>query len=96
MSRGIIKRSDGKTIDLDEQEAENNPLLTKKMENYSSGQPKYIGESMPGTATSESKWRIRLMEYDDGVNLPPTGETWAEGVSTFTKEWDERDGYTYS
>ena len=40
MSRGIIKRSDGKTIDLDEQEAENNPLLTKKMENYSSGQPK--------------------------------------------------------
>ena len=96
MSRGLIKRSDGKTIDLDMQESENLPLLTKKMENYSSGQPKYIGEAMPGTATSESKWRIRKMEYDEGVNMPPTGETWADGTSSFIKEWDEKESYNYS
>lgn len=96
MTRGLITRSDGKTTDLDKQDAENKPQLTKKMENYSSGQPKYIGEALPGTLTSEFKWRIRQMEYDNGENMPPTGETWASGTSEFIKEWDERNSYIYS
>lgn len=96
MVRETVLRTDGTTVDLAKNQAETAVLLTKKMENYSSGQPKYIGEAMPGTATSEVKWRIRKMEYDNGTDQPPTGETWADGVSTFTKEWDERDSYTYS
>lgn len=96
MIREVITRSDGKTIDLAKTQAEVNVLLTKKMENYASGQPKYIGEAYPGTLTSELKWRIRLMEYGDGTNLPPTGETWADGTSEFIKSWDLRSTYSYS
>ena len=91
-----VQRSDGTVIDLQLKQAEDAPKLTKKMENYSSGQPKYIGEALPGTATSVTKWRIRKMEYDDGTSSPPTGETWASGTADFDKEWDERDSYSYS
>ena len=70
--------------------------MTQKMDNNSSGQPTYIGEAAPGTATSATSWRIRKMEYDDGVNMPPTGITWAEGDAEFDKEWDERTNYNYS
>lgn len=96
MTREVITRTDGKTVDLPVTQAENLPLLTKKMENYSSGQPKYIGEAYPGTATSEAKWRIRQMEYANGITQPPTGEVWANGNSKFDKKWDERDSYSYS
>jgi len=96
MTRDVITRTDGVTVDLQTINAEVTPLLTKKMANQSSGQPTYIGEAMPGTATSTAKWRIRKMEYDDGDNMPPTGETWADGVSTFTKSWDLRATYVYS
>ncbi len=96
MTREVVKRTDGKTIDIPIAQAEKYPELTKKMENYSSGQPKYIGEAMPGTATSAAKWRIRLMEYDDGTTKPPTGEIWADGTSNFVKVWDDRDSYSYS
>ncbi len=94
--REVLVRTDGETVDIAKLRAENMPLLTKKIENYSSGQPKYIGEAMPGTATSSAKWRIRKMEYDDGTNMPPTGETWADGTSDFIKIWDDRDTYSYS
>jgi len=94
--RETFTRSDGTTVDLTEQQAETLPLLTQKMQNTSNGQPLYIGEAIPGTATSEAKWRIKKMEYDNGQTQPPTGVTWADGVSTFTKEWDERTSYTYS
>lgn len=69
--------------------------FTKKMQNNSAGQPTYIGEAYAGTLTSESKWRIRKMEYDDGATKPPTGETWAKGNTEFDKIWDNRTSYTY-
>jgi len=71
---------------------------TQKMENTGDGQPLYMGEALPGTATSAATWRIRKMEYDNGTQRPPTGVLWADGVSTFTKVWDDRStgGYVYS
>jgi len=96
MTRESVLRTDGKTVDVVKTEAENNPLLTRKMENNSSGQPVYIGEAWPGTATSAIGWRIKKMEYDNGDSMPPTGEVWASGTPDFDKEWDERDSYLYS
>lgn len=70
--------------------------LTMKMENNSSGQPKYIGEAAPGTPTSQARWRIRKLEYSDGTSKPPTGEVWANGNAEFDKTWDNRTTYNYS
>lgn len=89
-------RSDGVTVDNDFYNAENNPQLKKKMQNNGSGQPEYIGEAWPGTATSEAKWRIKKMEYDDGKYKPPTGQVWADGEASFSKVWDNRASYSYS
>lgn len=70
--------------------------LTQKMENYSGGQPKYIGYAAPGTPTNEPKWLIIEMEYADGTDVPPTGRVYAKGNSSFDKVWDSRSGYDYS
>lgn len=53
----------------------------------------YVGWATPGTATSASTWRIAKLSYTVGGN--PLLK-WADGVTTFTKEWDEKGTYTYS
>jgi len=50
----------------------------------------YIGVALPGTATSASNWQIKRITNATG------DVTWADAVSTFTKEWDERLTYSYS
>ena len=50
----------------------------------------YIGLAKPGTAPSEEKWQI--YRWDE------TGQakkTYADGTSTFDKEWDEKTNYSY-
>lgn len=47
----------------------------------------YVGEADPGTANSAAAWRIK--------KVTPTGVSWADGVTTFTKIWDNRASYTY-
>lgn len=55
---------------------------------------KFIGHAVIGSPTSSSVWRIKkLMFNDDGEYV---GKGWADSVATFTKEWDDRDTYTYS
>lgn len=71
-------------------------IFTKKMDNLSSGQPLYIGEALPNSGTTEAVWRIRKLEYDNGENLPPTGEIWAGGKTDFDKQWSQRTTYSYS
>lgn len=56
--------------------------------------PIYMGKARAGTATSESYWQIRKFTWDGNDN--PTDRKWADGVTTFTKEWDERGNYSYS
>ena len=70
--------------------------LTQLMANNSSGQPDYIGYAPPGTPSSEAKWLIIKMEYDNGSAKPPTARKYASGNAEFDKEWDERAVYTYS
>jgi len=53
----------------------------------------YVGWALPGTSTSASEWRIAKLSYTAGGNPELK---WADGVSTFTKEWDEKGTYTYS
>lgn len=47
----------------------------------------YVGEAEPGTADSAAAWRIK--------RVTPTGVSWADAVSTFTKVWNSRASYTY-
>lgn len=52
----------------------------------------YVGEALPGTSTNVAQWRIkRIVEVGADISV-----TWADGVSAFTKKWDDRLTYTYS
>lgn len=55
---------------------------------------KYQGEAEPGVGIAEAKWRIRKYIYDsEGLIIQID---WADGVNTFDKIWNSRDGYAYS
>jgi YD repeat-containing protein len=54
----------------------------------------YVGWAWPGTLKSVAEWRIIKLTYDGSGNL--TDVTYADGVDTFTKEWDERLSYIYT
>lgn len=51
----------------------------------------YVGEAVPGTATSASTWRIKRLDSTSGLVV-----AWANGDSAFDKIWDNRASYTYS
>lgn len=52
----------------------------------------YVGEAVPGTASSAAAWRIkRIVETGSDIAV-----TWASGSDAFNKSWDARTGYTYS
>lgn len=55
--------------------------------------PIYVGEAMPGTATTVTEWRIKRITWVAGN---PTAVEWAEGQASFSYEWDERAAYAYS
>lgn len=59
------------------------------------GNYKYVGEALPGTVQSGATWRIKRIEFiggnDDDIEV-----LWADGVSTFSKVWDDRATYIYS
>jgi len=51
----------------------------------------YVGEALPGSTAASAVWRIkRLVFVGDDVTV-----TWADGVATFTKVWDNRTLYVY-
>lgn len=62
-----------------------------KIENPSTG-VYYIGKALPATATSAASWQIKKLD----TNTLSLDKGFAGGVSTFTKIWDNRAGYTYS
>ncbi|MCK9369354.1 hypothetical protein M0R04_05395 [Candidatus Dojkabacteria bacterium] len=51
----------------------------------------YIGEALPGTISSESTWRIKLIETIGDL----TEISWANGTSDFDKSWDNKLTYNY-
>lgn len=57
--------------------------------------PIYIGEAMPGTATSNARWRIKKLAYDPDGNV--TSMLWADAEAIkFEVTWDDRATHSYS
>lgn len=57
-----------------------------------SGNYTYIGEALPGTATSSATWRIKRVEQiGTDYNI-----LWANGSSDFNKTWNDRLTYSYT
>lgn len=53
----------------------------------------YVGEALPGTATSAAGWRIKKMVFGaDGDVMT----TFADGDAAFDNIWDDRASLTYS
>lgn len=52
----------------------------------------YIGETLPGTATSSALWRIK--KIDETSN--PTTILFADGNDKFDNVWDNRASLSYS
>jgi len=61
---------------------------------YSGTNAEYIGEAVPGTASSVAKWRIKKLTYNASKLV--TDVKWASGTEDFDKEFDERENYSYS
>ena len=53
----------------------------------------YVGKAAAGTATSSAAWQIFRI---DESSAPDMNVLFADGVTTFTKEWDDRSLYSYS
>ena len=53
----------------------------------------YVGKAAAGTATSSAAWQIFRI---DESSAPDMNVLYADGVTTFTKEWDDRSLYSYS
>lgn len=54
----------------------------------------YIGKAVPGSATSDEKWKIRKFTYDGNHNI--LSILFADGVAAYDKIWDDRADYDYS
>ena len=67
------------------------PLAIQKATDSGDSNITYIGESAVGTATSSDDWRIRKIDYSDGMEI-----TWADGDSQFNNVWDDRESLSYS
>jgi len=58
------------------------------------GNLKYVGEALPGAATSAASWRIfRVDQTDAGGDIPIL---WANGDAGFIHIWDNRLTFTYT
>lgn len=49
----------------------------------------YLGKAEPGTATSAASWQIKRYNKLTGQM------SFADDITTFTKEWDDRATYSY-
>ena len=65
------------------------PLTT--LVDTSGGSVIYIGQALPGTATSDSLWRIQQINTASGVQI-----AFANGSPTFQAAWDNRLTYSYT
>lgn len=49
----------------------------------------YLGKALPGSATTDATWQIKRYNKSAGHM------SFADDVTTFTKVWNDRTGYTY-
>ena len=62
------------------------------IDDYTTASKTYIGKAVAGANKGAIVWQIKCL--DETGNFLEIG--FADGVSTFTKEWDNRVGYNYS
>lgn len=106
MTREVVPRDDGKTIDLPIAEANsydvnsktmrsvsNSDVLIQMLSYTSSGLPEYIGLAIPGTATSSASWQIKKLTYS-GNNV--ISILFADGDTKFDNIWDDKGDLDYS
>ena len=55
----------------------------------------YIGEALPGSATSDAVWRVKRVEEIETAGEKDYNIIWADGDDNFDKIWDNRTGFTY-
>lgn len=68
--------------------------LTQKID-YSGGTNAiYIGEALPGSATSAAAWRIKKLTYDGNNNV--TDVQWSPNFNIFGDIFDNRASLSYS
>ncbi len=57
----------------------------------------YKGQAQPGTVDATNGWRIQKIDIITGGDGQEDFEfRWADGVSDFSKVWDNRLGYSYT
>ena len=64
------------------------------IDNVPASSYKYIGESLPGAALGDASWRIKRIDQSDTTGDIPI--LWANGLSTLTQVWDDRESFTYT
>lgn len=69
-------------------------LYTMKIAYTAANLTEYVGYAPPGTATTDTAWRIKKFTYD-GNNLQ-TDTQFPEGSADFKFAWDSRTAYVYS
>ena len=101
----VTRDSDGKTVRLDKQEAEQADIValakrvlmvegyTQRMAYTSQGLPEFIGLATTGSLTSGAVWQIRKLVYS-GTNI--TEIIWADGDLNFDNVWDNHASLSYS
>ncbi len=70
-------------------------MYTKLIDESADGTTIYIGETIPGNASSTATWRIREITFTE-VSGDDVSVSWASGTNTFDKIWDDRASYSYS
>ena len=108
MSREVVKRTDGTTIDLEIAEAETyDPNAKLKIAGRipdlfiqrsalvsgSTWKVEYVGFAKPGTAEDEAGWMIIKQTFVGNVM---TERNFAGGSAAFTNKWSLKETYTYS
>lgn len=69
-------------------------ICEERVENDVSGNVIYQGWAVIGSAEDETVWLISKLNYDGNGFF--SERVWAEGESTFEKDWTQRDTYNYS
>ena len=66
------------------------PVYDKRLDDTTTLNMIYIGEAVPGTATSAATWRIKRLDVTVGLIIQ-----WADS-GDFTQVWDNRASLTYN
>lgn len=90
MVNQLVKTQDGRTQDVPVLQADDLSKYTVKIDKVDSSTA-YYGFAVPGTLTSQAKWRIQKKSTSGNV----TTYSWADSDTKFDNVWDDRASFTY-